>query len=53
MASPELFPMVRGRLVAINGRQMKVADYPDDRAKRLVEREFNLSWADACKATTS
>lgn len=45
MASPELFPMVRGRLVAINGRQMNVADYPDDRAKRLVEREFNLSWA--------
>ncbi|BCB27810.1 inner membrane transport permease [Sulfurimicrobium lacus] len=46
MASPELFPMVRGRLVAINGRQTTAADYPDDRAKRLMEREFNLSSAE-------
>jgi putative ABC transport system permease protein len=37
------FPMIRGRLVAINGRNVSPADYPDARAQRLVDREFNLS----------
>jgi len=41
----QLYPMVRGRLTAVNGRPVSPADYPDDRARRLVEREFNLSWA--------
>jgi putative ABC transport system permease protein len=43
----ELFPMVRGRLVAIDGRAVSAADYEDPRARRLVEREFNLSYSDA------
>ncbi|MCC7221268.1 MAG: FtsX-like permease family protein [Candidatus Contendobacter sp.] len=42
----ELFPMVRGRLTAINDRAVGPDDYENPRAKRLVEREFNLSWAD-------
>jgi putative ABC transport system permease protein len=44
IAVPELYPMVRGRLVAVNGRQVTEADYAEERAKRLVEREFNLSY---------
>ena len=42
---PRIFPMVRGRLTAINGKNMTSADYTEQRAKRLIEREFNLSWA--------
>ena len=39
-------PMVRGRLVAINGQAVRPEDYAGARARRLVEREFNLSWAE-------
>jgi len=45
MAMPELHPMVRARLIGINDRTVTPADYSDDRARRLVDREFNLSWA--------
>ncbi|MBI2311011.1 MAG: ABC transporter permease [Betaproteobacteria bacterium] len=43
---PPVFPMVRGRLVAINERPVSPSDYPDPRARRLAEREFNLSWGE-------
>jgi putative ABC transport system permease protein len=45
MTQPALFPMVRGRLVAINGRAVSSADYAEERARHLIDREFNLSWA--------
>jgi putative ABC transport system permease protein len=35
--------MIRGRLVAINDRTVDQAQFAEDRARRLVEREFNLS----------
>lgn len=41
----ELSPMVRGRLLRIGEQAVSAASYPDDeRAQRLIEREFNLSW---------
>jgi putative ABC transport system permease protein len=41
-----LSPMVRGRFVALNERTVSAADYEDARAQRMVEREFNLSYAE-------
>ena len=37
------YPMVRGRLVAINDVPFDTTQLPDERARRLGEREFNLS----------
>ena len=39
------YPMFRGRLVAINGRDVNPVDYAEERARHLVDREFNLSHA--------
>lgn len=39
----QLLPMVRARLLEINGAQVRPADLPTDQAQRLAEREFNLS----------
>ncbi len=44
VAPPELLPMVRGRLLAINARQINATSFSEPRAQALVEREFNLSY---------
>jgi putative ABC transport system permease protein len=41
-----LSPMVRGRFIALNDRMVNAADFDDARAQRMVEREFNLSYAE-------
>ena len=46
LPQPDLLPMVRGRLVAINKHAVSGDDYPEPRARGLVEREFNLSYAE-------
>lgn len=40
-----IHPMIRGRLTAINGKPVDPEDYQDERAKRMVERVYNLTWA--------
>lgn len=45
LSQAPLAPMIRGRLVARNGRAIDPDDYPAGRTRRLVEREFNLSYA--------
>ena len=46
VAEPDFYPMVRGRLIAINGRDISPNDFSDDNARRLIDREFNLSYTD-------
>ncbi|MBS1135760.1 MAG: FtsX-like permease family protein, partial [Burkholderiaceae bacterium] len=41
----ELHPMIRGRLIRVNGNAVGPENYTEDRAQRLVDREFNLSYA--------
>jgi putative ABC transport system permease protein len=53
VARYDWYPMLRGRLVAVNGESVDVARYADDRARRLVDREFNLSHAAALPSHNS
>ncbi len=48
VAAPKLYPMIRARLVERNGKPTSGDDYgaQGERARRLAEREFNLSSAD-------
>ncbi len=43
--APAFFPVVRGRLLAINDHRITPESYQDEAARRLMARVFNLSWS--------
>ena len=45
VARYDWYPMIRGRLLSVNGKTVTPDDFTDERAKRLIDREFNLSHA--------
>lgn len=50
VAQYDWYPMIRGRLVEVNGRATSPDDFEEGRAKRMVDREFNLSNAEQMPA---
>lgn len=46
ITQPQLYPMIRGRLLAINAQPVEPEAFTSARAQRLAAREFNLSLGD-------
>jgi len=40
-----LWPMARGRLVALNDEEVTPETFPDPETQRWINRDFNLSWS--------
>lgn len=47
LPAPQLWPMARGRLTHLRGKELRAEDYPDDRRMQWwINRDVNLSWTD-------
>lgn len=46
VSAPQFYPMIRGRLTEINGKDITPNSYAEENARRLVDREFNLSYTE-------
>ena len=46
VSAPSFSPMVRARLIEVNGKAVGPNDYVEENARRLVDREFNLSYTE-------
>ncbi|NGY06575.1 ABC transporter permease [Solimonas terrae] len=44
-ADLQLWPMARGRLIALNGKPVTADSFPDPETQRWINRDFNLSWS--------
>ncbi|HEY9100806.1 ABC transporter permease [Chitinimonas sp.] len=49
LTEPGFSPMIRARLINIAGQPVQPDRYGDEQAKRLSEREFNLSWGNSLR----
>ncbi|HEX4854761.1 ABC transporter permease [Arenimonas sp.] len=52
VVDPVLYPMIRARLLEVNGKAVTGDSFPEEqgRARRMAEREFNLSQVDSLRA---
>ncbi len=44
ISEPTLYPMIRGRLQSINDRTIGEGGFTNEQARRMTERDFNLSY---------
>jgi putative ABC transport system permease protein len=44
VGAPDFSPMIRARFIELNGRSISPDDFSEENARRLVDREFNLSY---------
>ncbi|OYQ87438.1 ABC transporter permease [Wohlfahrtiimonas chitiniclastica] len=40
------YPVVMGRLTAVNGHNVKATEFVSDRAKNAIDRDLNLTWSE-------
>ena len=45
LGQPQLFPMVRARIAAINAKPAETLKFPGDAGRGFLEREQNLTWS--------